>query len=87
MLGPIYPGFLKTGFYKYAKSNNLPVEPLKSFAYVEILRLDMAQLSALPKSQKRILGQQRGSPGNREKKYNWSQIPRLTQPRYSIRQN
>ena len=67
MLGPIYPGFLKTGFYKYAKSNNLPVEPLKSFTDVELQRIDMPQLSFLPKSRKRIVEQNRDSPAKSRK--------------------
>ena len=59
------PGFLKTDVYKYAKANNPPVEPLKSFTDVEILRLDICQLFVLPKSktnlrtEKRLTGKSR----------------------------
>ena len=67
MLEHIKPCFLKTDVYKYAKANNLPVEPLKSFTDVELLRIDMAQLFALPKSPKRILEQKRNSPGKARK--------------------
>ena len=37
MLESIKPGFLKTGVYKYAQSNNLPLELLMSFTDVEII--------------------------------------------------
>ena len=67
MLESSKPGFLKTDFYKYANANNLPVEPLKPFTDVELLRLDIAQLSILPKSQKRILEQTRDSHGKSRK--------------------
>ena len=62
MLESTMPGFLKTDVYRYAKSNNMPVGPLKSFTYVGLLRIDMARLFVLPKSRKRILEQKKGSP-------------------------
>ena len=80
MLESTSPGFLQTDVYKYAKANNMPVEPLKPFTDAELLSIDMAQLIVLPKSEKRILEQKRDSPENHDKTYNRSRISRLTQP-------
>ena len=45
--------------FKYAKSNNYPVESLQYFADVELLKLKMAQLYVVPQSQKRTLQQEK----------------------------
>ena len=80
MLDLLSPGFLRKDVYKYAKTNNSPVETLQSFTDVELLRLKIAQLHVLPQSQKRILQQEKGPSGKYAQKYNRSQVFRLTQP-------
>ena len=53
------PGFLRKDVFKYAKSNNYPVESLQSLADVELLKLKMCQLYVLPQSQQIIIQQEK----------------------------
>ena len=77
------PCFLRKDVFKYAKANSLYAESLQSRTDGELLRLKMAQLRALPQSQKRILQQEKSHRGKLAKKYNWPQISRLTRPQES----
>ena len=54
------PGFLRKDVYKYAETNNSPVETLQAFTDDELLKLKIAQLYVLPQSQKRIPQQEKG---------------------------
>ena len=77
------PWFVRKDVFKYAKANSLYAESLQSRTDGELLRLKMAQLRALPQSQKRILQQEKSHRGKLAKKYNWPQISRLTRPQES----
>ena len=78
-LESIKPGFLKKDVYKYAQENKLPLEVLKSFTDVELLKIDAVRLFAFPRSQKSILQQAKESAKRPPGKYNWSRIFRPTQ--------
>ena len=64
------PGFLRKDVSEYAKENSLYTEALQSFTDVELLKLKMAQLHALPISQKRILQKEKWRREKLAKKHN-----------------
>ena len=79
-LALLSPGFLRKDGYKYAKTNNFPVETLQSFTDAELLSLKIAQLYVLPPKVRKESYRRKRAIGKYAKKYNWSPIFRLTQP-------
>ena len=67
MLDLLSPGFLRKDVYKYAETNNSPVETLQAFTDDELLKLKIAQLHVIPQSQRRILHQENGYRGSTQR--------------------